>query len=126
MRTRRCPGRGEINEGDSEGADLENGKGNKVGSDVWRPVRAGLKVPEEAEETSEGRKYLLMENAVSSRRRRILNQPTSTSARHIQFEANTQALISLTNVLSGLFNWSTEEAVEAASITEHLNPHSQS
>lgn len=93
MQTRRCPGRREINEGDSEGTDLENGKGNKVGNDVWRPCRAGLKVPEEVGETSEGRKYLLMENVVSSRRRRILNQPTSTSARHIQFEANTKPLI---------------------------------
>lgn len=93
MRTRRCPGRGEINEGDSEGADSENGKGNKVGSDVWRPSGAGLKVQEEVEETSEGQKYLLMENVVSSRGRRVLNQLTSTSARHIQFEAHTKPLI---------------------------------
>lgn len=55
---------------------------------------AGLKVPGEVTETRRGgQTYVLMENVVSSCRQRILHQPTSTSARHIQSEANMKSLI---------------------------------
>lgn len=40
-------------------------KENKVGNDVWRAQRTGLKVSGEVTETANGgQKYLLMENVV--------------------------------------------------------------
>lgn len=55
--TRTCQrlGRGEINEGDRGGAVFGKWKENKVGNDVRRAHRAGLKVPREVTGNNERR-----------------------------------------------------------------------